>query len=814
MFSPTRMLPTAVCCLLAITGIAVGQAPAQHAQGEQANDRTPLPDIMLIKGRLTVQAPKHALRLGEQNEFDITLAGPVLRVLTVGQSQPDGYGNFVMMNDDKEQQPDVQHRKDGSTFVNVVPFGLGEIQFTFFAVFVDGGFEREDVTGQVVAARPATKLEPEQMLRGKSGHDELFMAVGQEQVLWLKAVFDGVPQPIMVAAKDLQFKVRQTRGEPAIHFDPTTGTITSLRLGDALIESSYDGAKQTTCVMVREHDGFSDGDCAELEEGDNSELPTERDADAPGADWESRLPYTADDGRQGRFLANDRVEIVDPGHPLYVAEENPITLSVHGGTVVRVECSADGGSEACVPRDGYNKPIPPFTFQAQSNGDLLVQVFPRMLEQLQFDFAVFFADGGAAHKTLKVGAAFGTKQPKAINTSCGNDSYGNQNMPRYLGEPAKGEPATPTNDLWSSACYDGIPGFVTIPPKLMSFKVWSDDGDVPAMTVDAETGQVTPLRSGQALLEREFRGLKSETCFVVEVREAGFGDLSNCRTLRAKHGAPLPELPPLVASGPPLPEVQLGMKIQRATLSPDVKDRFEADERLQIPLEGVSLPFGEPGKLTVQLTGPGELETAVYQQLVQSHAGHESTLYEEWETNDREQLGMILGAPDGSAYLNLVAKRMGKAKFRIDVLFADGGVATRTFEVAIKPPEKPPLHLINSADGSSTDLFVAATTLHLLPTAPDNVRKLFPAVQMEDNRPLILLNSSDVKLKVKQPGEPVIRLNEATGEVTAIRLGHALIETSFAGARSETCVVVMADLTKGDPSNCEELRRQKLEPTR
>jgi len=249
--------------------------------------------------------------------------------------------------------------------------------------------------------------------------------------------------------------------------------------------------------------------------------------------------------------------------------------------------------------------------------------------------------------------------------------------------------------------------------------------------------------------------------------------------------------------------------VERATLSPDVKDRFEADERLQIPLEGVSLPFGEPGKLTVRLAGPGELRTAAYHQLMQYYVSHESTAFEDPETDETRQLGMVLGASDGSTFVNLVPQRMGKATFRIDVLFADGGVATQTFEVAVKPPEKPPMQLMNSIDGTHMDLFMAATTLHLLLTAPNNVRKLFPVVQMKDNQPLILLNASNVKFEVKQAEDPVIRLDPASGEVTGLRMGHGLIGTSFAGAESETCVVVIADLTKGDPSNCEELRRHR-----
>jgi hypothetical protein len=87
------------------------------------------------------------------------------------------------------------------------------------------------------------------------------------------------------------------------------------------------------------------------------------------------------------------------------------------------------------------------------------------------------------------------------------------------------------------------------------------------------------------------------------------------------------------------------------------------------------------------------------------------------------------------------------------------------------------------------------------------VRKLFPVVWYQEHRRPVPLSAGDVKFRLHQaPGDTVVRLDETTGEVSALHLGHALIETSFAGVKSETCVVVMADLTAGDSSNCKELR--------
>lgn len=812
MIPSKRIFPSAVCWLLTIAVLAAVRVSGQQANHEQVNHDANLPEVTGDLGRISVHVPKQALHIGEKNAFNIELKGPPLRGLIVSQSQPDARGQFIAMRDEEGQELAVEHRADGGAFVNVVPMGLGTIRFSFIAAFTDDAMDIINVTAQVVAARPARQLELQQSLPRGPDRSTLWMSVGRHQVLWLRADFDGVRWPLEVAAKDVQFKLRQTGSDPVIRFDPSTGAIDTLRLGDALIDSTYEGAKQTICVMVRESNGSPPGDCAELQAGGNGLLPTAPDTDTPGAAWGSYLPYTATDVRQGRFVADDRVEIVDPGHPLYIAEENPITFKVHSGTVVRVEC---GGGAWCVPRDRHGDRARQFTFEAQPNGDVVAQLFLAYETRQIYEFAVFFADGGVAHKTFQAAAVvYGTKQPTAINRSCGNDSYGNPNLPIRLGAPDAGVPTTPTDNLWSSACYEGLGGFfVGIPPELMTFRVWSD-GDEPAIKVDAATGQVTPLRPGQALLEREFRGLKSETCVVVETgSEWQIEDLSNCRALRAKYGAPLPELPPLGTSGPdalsPVSYDRAEQQIERARLSPHLRDRFEADERLQISLDGVSLPLGEPGTLNLRLAGPEVLKAAVAQNLT-GFIGpqQQAEQYEDQVVNEERKIGTIETRPDGSTYMNLIPRRIERAEFRIDILFADGGVATRTFQVSVKLPENPPFRLTYASDGSPIGSGYQATTIHLMSTAPHNMRRVFPVVWYGENLPSVRLDASDVKFNVLQAAGPVIRLNEATGEITALRVGHALIETSFSGAKSETCVVVMANLTIGDASNCEELRGQ------
>ena len=357
-----------------------------------------------------------------------------------------------------------------------------------------------------------------------------YLTVGQRTVLPLQAKLIGFQSPHDIEPKDVRFTVKQTNGAPAIRFDPATGTIETLRLGDALIESRYKYTNQTTCVMVRETEGYEDGNCEELRPGGDGVLRTAKGSDAPGALWNSVLPYrAADDLRRGRFVADDRVEIEAPASALTIAQDNVIQMKVNGSTVVRVECEA--ADQPCVARDDYNKPVPSFTFEQQKDGEIAVRVFPTRLDALEFSFTVLFADGGVAHKSVTAKADFGNTKPRGINMPCGNDSYQNPNLPQRLYAPYPGEAPTATTDLWINACLNGIPGFIVLPANRVTYRVIGGDGE-PVIQVDDATGQVTALRPGMALLEREFRGLKSDTCFVVVSPGQPDKNLPNCEPLR------------------------------------------------------------------------------------------------------------------------------------------------------------------------------------------------------------------------------------------------------------------------------------------
>jgi len=115
-------------------------------------------------------------------------------------------------------------------------------------------------------------------------------------------------------------------------------------------------------------------------------------------------------------------------------------------------------------------------------------------------------------------------------------------MPEYLSVPKPGQPVFSQSHFWIDACYQGIKSLVLLPPNLVTYRVLSESNES-VVTVDSSTGRLTPLRPGTALLQREFHGLKTETCVIVlPPGDRPEDHKTDCGALRAQYGLP-PELP-------------------------------------------------------------------------------------------------------------------------------------------------------------------------------------------------------------------------------------------------------------------------------
>jgi len=818
---PFIFLAGALSAYPAVQAQAVGPSP-QTAEAQRPTD------MMMVKGRLHIETPSGPLRLGVANAIDLRVEGPALLRLSAEETHED-----VMVQGGQEDLT-LQKRPDGGTYVVVQPVAPGQAGLVFFAVFADGGYERDDVQVEVNPAGPPEKLE----IAGPGIIGNVIrlnlLPQSRKARVALRARYAGLAQPVIYQMSAAQTDVRFDPGEHAIRFDAATGTIEALRVGHALLTARLDGVAGSVCVAVEETQFYQQADCSELEPGGSGVPAIARGADAPGVLLGSRLPYTANDRRTGRFIADDRVTITPPAGGLELAKEAEFTLEVLGPAIARVECTQTG-SGSCTrwmgERPGMH-PEPDVPWNLAADGRGTVSVFPSSLVgpsykgSPEFSFLIYFVDGGVAAKTVTANVAIGSVPARPCPAG-GQDA----NEPIRLAAPENGAKTFPNDSPISDfACYDGIRGAVLVSPQFLKYAVESE-GEQPVVQLDASTGKVTAVGPGEALVIEKAAGQQWAQCVIVAPRHQSH-DLSNCRNLRRKYGAPLPPVEAQVepahvivteedaaaqdararmgvmgriaVPGPPGALPQLSA-ITYGTLSPEARDRFAADDRLEVSVRGVHAELGRVARVPIQLHGPEPLALGITQERTLRYQDAPPRTIEEAGWEEEQGAGTIYRETDGSLAIHVTPLRPERAKFTVEVLFADGGVATRTVEVAVALPAPATVHLQNALENVRAYVpTIPATTLHL---SPGKERVLFPTVSLDGGRRPIALEPGDVTFAVKQAADPVIGLDGAAGTVTALRIGHALVQTRFDGTEADTCVVVEKSATPGDPSNCEELRK-------
>jgi len=799
-----------------------GQALPEAVGGSKvaAVESARSPDLMMTNGRVSIPQAAKPLRLGEDNALVLTLKGPPpLKVFTL-QSTVDANGVSSPWIKDGDAVATVKQNDDGQTYVNFIPLALGKLEVRVNVFFSDGGFDQASTTVDVVAGMPPAALVPSSEVNGVSYLRLNLSEQGRRAFLRLSATYVQIKNPLPIDVDKAQFQVTMSKEAPPIEFDPKTLMVKALRTGRALIQTHYYGASLATCVQVQESpESYGTLDCRDLFAG--GEGPDTRS----GRSYESKLPYGPMDNRTGRFLADDRVDIVTPNNALHIAENNAVTLRVTGPAIARIDCHPSRGDIPCEAWKGqWSRQGMPWTRNA--DGTVSVNVFPMNFGKQEFTFFIRFEDGGVALKKMSAEVDVGDVRPTSIGQWCDRETPG-KDLPLRLVPPKNGtEDFRGKAQLVPDVCYDGVRTAVPVPAMAVKYEV-RNDGKDPAIELDASTGKVKAIHPGQALIQQSFTGLAMDTCVVVASLDEP--DASNCRQMRAKYGAPLPPLKvrvraPTTTDEPerPLPgrmggmgtiglagkppEVPVVNAVERATLSPDVRDRFNADERLKIVTAGLVAELGQPTKLPVRLTGPEVLSVTIEQELFRYPTTLGAVQYSEpayMEERNADRIGLNA---DGSSYFHVVPLRPAISEFRIAVLFADGGVATRTVRFPVKLPSGSPPHLGNGLEDSGSGAQFEVTTLHLAMTSAMKSRRIFPFLSFAGTK-RIALNPADVGYSVKNPGpDPVVLLDAKTGTVTALRLGHALVRGRYAGAVSEACVVVVNDLTQGDASSCQELR--------
>jgi hypothetical protein len=122
------------------------------------------------------------------------------------------------------------------------------------------------------------KRQPQKLIVGYTGSSwtstpfiSLSLADSERFSLQVSALYDGLDQVVRIAPAFVVFKTRTEKNVPVVRIDETTGVLTPLHVGYALVESSFGGRTNLTCVFVEEHrysPDYRSSRCEELRQSD------------------------------------------------------------------------------------------------------------------------------------------------------------------------------------------------------------------------------------------------------------------------------------------------------------------------------------------------------------------------------------------------------------------------------------------------------------------------------------------------------------------------------------------------------------------
>jgi len=155
------------------------------------------------------------------------------------------------------------------------------------------------------------------------------------------------------------------------------------------------------------------------------------------------------------------------------------------------------------------------------------------------------------------------------------------------------------------------------------------------------------------------------------------------------------------------------------------------------------------------------------------------------------------------AFVSATPMKLDKAQLSLFVIFTDGGFERKTINVQVVQPERQPENLVIALPGRDDRRNTPVLYMDL--SEEDRTTHIFPAAIYKNVTRPVPLKASDVTFKLINSSGAAAEIDPSTGIVTARYVGQALLETSFAGVSTLTCIDVMKDVRGGLRSRCEEL---------
>jgi len=176
-----------------------------------------------------------------------------------------------------------------------------------------------------------------------------------------------------------------------------------------------------------------------------------------------------------------------------------------------------------------------------------------------------------------------------------------------------------------------------------------------------------------------------------------------------------------------------------------------------------------------------------------------------WPPDD-EKVVAVLYHGDDSPYVEIIPEKLGKLRLGISSCFEDGGAASASVDAEVVFPEREPEKLLVAKLGGGYD--DTSGTIYMALTERPKRRGLVPLLVYKGASHPTPIPAEKITFKVISANEsaPPISIDKSTGEITAHHLGHALVQTTFNGLSTLTCIDVLTDARDGsDRTVCAEL---------
>jgi hypothetical protein len=209
------------------------------------------------------------MKLAEANRLLLQLNG--WKVTSVAADWRYYVGNHIapLPNDDDVVQP-ITYDQDGRAYISPVPMRLGRMQLILRFSFEDRRIEQDKIGVEVgLPDRKPAELIITSGWDYKTNYPTVELDVSEAHRkgnLDPAAVYSDVARPVPLAARDVRFKVIAiSDGGSPVDLDSTTGAITALHIGQALVETSFDGISTLTCIdVMQDVRGGSRSHCEKL----------------------------------------------------------------------------------------------------------------------------------------------------------------------------------------------------------------------------------------------------------------------------------------------------------------------------------------------------------------------------------------------------------------------------------------------------------------------------------------------------------------------------------------------------------------------